>query len=70
MKKKLECPHLKECQQKIEENDLDLCEGDFPEWNQQDCFKYNDLGQEVARRKGVHIVKTASEWERRHEKNE
>lgn len=62
MRKKSECIHLSECQQKIQESDLDLCEGDFPEWDQEDCFKYNDLGMEVARRKGVHNVKLPSEW--------
>ena len=58
----MKCPHFSKCNQQIEKKDLGLCQGKFKEdWNQEDCFKNNDLGPFTLRKK-------PSEWEKEEEK--
>jgi len=53
---KEECPHLKECKQLISKTDSDICTSGFPEFDFEDCFKFNDLQQNTN-------CKTPKEWE-------
>ena len=40
----MSCPHIKDCKQRIERKDLEIClESVDPDWSFEDCFKYDDL---------------------------
>jgi hypothetical protein len=57
-----ECPHLEECIQLISRNYKHYCSGKVAQWNQEDCFKFNDLQQETdyGHKRAVH--KLPKEW--------
>ena len=58
------CPHIDKCKQKISQDSfIALCQGEFTEyeWNQEDCFKYDDLGDED-KRLDLKSLKTPKEW--------
>lgn len=62
------CLHIKECKQKIPQNTFKtLCLGEVSKWDQEDCFKYNDVGQEdfsAVEEAGISALKTPKEWDK------
>ena len=45
------CKHIEECLQNVAESDFPLCLGDMDEWwNQEDCFRCNDLCDDEPKR--------------------
>ena len=53
----MKCPHFDGCKQQIQQRDLSLCFGELEEWDQEDCFNYKDLGNEI-------VLKKPSEWKK------
>lgn len=56
------CPHIRDCKQLIDKENLPCCLGDIEDWCFDDCFKYNDLQQEATFKKTKH-PRTPRNWQ-------
>lgn len=59
----MKCPHLEECTQLISRNYKPYCRGTMgKDWNQEDCFKFNDLQQETEYAHRTAMRRLPKEW--------
>ena len=56
------CKHINECKQWIDSDDLPLCLGEVEDFDQDECFKHNDL--DLKGERDEHSLKYPKEWDK------